>query len=163
MKKYIPIIILCIFTICISGLSGWMTYTSTKESLEASVYSISGKVTDKAKVGEPVKVEWTTDRMPNCDALVINYIINNNSKAVLFQSVNAHTAWGHTNYINGPDDTYIGKDGKIRFPVYHQPLIGHVGPGEYTWRMEFQFYCNAFDRLFPTTNSVEPFVFEVVE
>ena len=142
---------------------GFVMFNLLHTSASARVGEIKGIPINTPKPGEKFIVNWTTDPMPYCDANLSYYVRNIKSGDVIYVGNKYHTKWGHTNYVNGPNNSYLNEYGKSVFNSVITKLPANIWVGKWAYRMEFQFYCNAWDRIFPETKSVEPFIFEIVE
>ena len=162
--------ILAIFIVTISMFTastvGFVVFDLIHTSENARIGEITGFPVNIPKPGENLIVNWITDPMPYCDTSLSYYVRNTKSNIVIFLGSAYHTAWGHTNFVNGPNNSYVNGAGKVEYSVFNSvitelPVI--MWPGKWAYRMEFQFYCNVWSRLFPNTKSVEPFIFEIID
>ena len=144
-------------------ITGFLVFSNTKKSQKLTKYEVTGNLVNYSNLhkGSKIYIDWTSDPTPHCDALVIQYIKDIRTNKLWHIETNVQSAWGQTNFINGPNNTHISSDNKIHIVrSYHLPNNLPEGR-KYMWHIKYQFYCSILDRIFPTEIDLHLFEFNV--
>ena len=148
--------------ISIAFITGFLVFQNTKKSQELTKYQVTGNILNYSNLykGSRIYIDWVSDPIPYCDALVVQYVRNMKTNKLWHIETNVQTAWGHTNFINGPNNKHISSDNKIHVVrSYHLP--NNLPEGTYEWHIKYQFYCSILDRIFPAEIDLKLFEFNV--